>query len=70
MKAKEERRNTLPPQLPAPLQEPRLRSFPDKNNGQCRMTGTEAAVAAEANTARVQRKSEKELETSRNVKPN
>lgn len=58
LKSKEERRNNLPLQLPAPLQEPRLRNSPFKS----KMTGTEAAVAAEADTARAQRKARKQLE--------
>lgn len=62
LKAKKERRNNIPPQLPAPLQEPRLRNFPSKNNGRRKMTGTEAAVAAEADTARAPCKARKELE--------
>ena len=58
LKAKEEKRNNLPPQLLAPLQEPRLRNFPSKS----KMTGTEAAIVAKAVIARAQRKARKELE--------
>ena len=31
VKAREERQKAMPPQLPAPLNEPKLRSFPNKN---------------------------------------
>lgn len=62
LKAKEERQNNLPPQLLAPLQEPRIRNFPSKNSGRRKMTDTEAAVVAEADSARAQRKTRKELE--------
>ena len=65
LKAKEERRNNLPPQLPPPLQELKLRSFSHKNSDRRKMTGTEAAITAEADTARAQRKAEKELEIKR-----
>lgn len=63
LKAKEERRNNLPPQLPAPLQEPRLRNVPSKS----KMTGAEAVVAAGADTTRAQRKARRSLKSSRNM---
>lgn len=66
LKAKEERRNNLPPQLPAPLQEPRLRNFPSKS----KMTGTEAVVAAEADPLELNAKLERNLKSSRNMKQN
>lgn len=55
VKAREERQKAIPPQLPAPLNEPKLRSFPHKNGASRKMTGTEAAVAAEADKLRANR---------------
>lgn len=62
VKAREERHKVLPPQLPPPLKEPKLRSFPNKNGESRKMTGTEAAVAAEADRTRASRKAKKEQE--------
>lgn len=62
VKAREEKRKILPPQLPLPLKEPKLRSFPNKNGTARKMTGAEAAVAAEADESRARRRAKKELE--------
>ena len=62
VKARGEKRKILPPQLPLPLKEPKLRSFPNKNGMARKMTGTEAAVAAEADEVRARRRAKKELE--------
>lgn len=62
VKAREERQKAMPPQLPAPLNEPKLRSFPNKNGTSRKMTGTEAAVAAEADKLRANRRGAKELQ--------
>ena len=62
VEAREKRRKTLLPQLPLPLKEPKLRSFPSKNGIARKMTGTEAAIAAEADKTRARRKAEKQLE--------
>ncbi len=56
LKAKKKKQNNLPPQLPPPLQELKLCSFPYKNSDRHKMTGTEAAIAAEADTAWAQGK--------------
>lgn len=66
LKAKEKRKNSLPSQFPPPLQEPKLCSFTHKNSGRRKTTGIEAAVAAEADTARAQCKAKKELEIKQN----
>lgn len=51
------------------IQEPKLRSFPNKNVASRKMTGTE--VAAEADRVRARRKAEKEQKNSgRNTKLN
>ena len=62
VKAREERQKAMPPQLPAPLNEPKLRSFPNKNGTSRKMTGTEAAVAAEADKSRANCRAAKELQ--------
>ena len=51
LKAKKERQNNLPSQLPPTLQELKLRSFPHKNSGRRKITGKEAAIVAKADTA-------------------
>ncbi len=48
VKTQEEKRKILPPQLSLLLKEPKLQSFPNKNSIARKMTGTEAAIAAEA----------------------
>ncbi len=60
VKAREERHTVLPPQLPPLLKEPKLRSFPNKYGESRKMTGTKAAVAAEADRTRASRKAKKE----------
>lgn len=62
VEAQEEKRKILPPQLLLPLKEPKLQSFPSKNGMARKMTGTEAAVAAEADEARARRRAKEELE--------
>ena len=56
VKAREEWHKVLPPQLPPPL------NFLNKNRESRKMTGTEAAVAAEADRTRASRKAKKEQE--------
>ena len=59
VKAREARQKILPPQLPPPLKESKLRSLPNKNGVSQKMT--KAAVAAEANKLRAHRKAAKGL---------
>lgn len=61
VKAREESQKAMPPQLPVPLNEPKLRCFPNKN-GASRKIGIEAAVAAEADKLRANRRAAKELQ--------
>lgn len=73
VKAREERQKVLPSQLPLPLKEPKLCSFPNKNCASRKMTGTEAAAAAEADyicacRVRACRKSKKNKILERNTK--
>ena len=53
------RQKVLPPQLPPLQNEPKLRSFSDKNGASRKMTGTEAVVTAEADRIRASRKAKK-----------
>ena len=62
VEAQEKKRNILPAQLPPPLKEPKLRSFPNKNGMARKMTSTEAAIAAEADEIRARRKAKKQEE--------
>ena len=71
VKAQEEWYKVLPPQLLPLLKEPKLRNFPNKNGESQKMTGTEAAVAAEADRTRASRKAKKEQEIlEKNMKLN
>lgn len=60
--AREKKRKTLLTQLPLPLKEPKLCSFPNQTSMARKMTGTEATIAAEADKARASRKAEKQFE--------
>ena len=62
VKERVERQQILPAQLPPSFKEPNLRKFPNKSGHNRRMTGTEAALAAEADQERLSRKAEKQLE--------
>ncbi len=62
VEARKKKRKTLLPQLPLPLKESKLRSFSSKNGIARKMTGTEAAIAAEKDKAKARRKAEKQLE--------
>lgn len=62
VKAREERQKAMLPQLPAPLKEPKIRRFLNKNGASRKMTGTEAAVAAKADKLRANRRAAKELQ--------
>ena len=68
IKAREEWHKVFPPQLPLPLKEPKLRSFPNKNGESRKMTGTKAALAAEADRIREIRKAKKEKRLEKNMK--
>lgn len=61
VKDREERQRAIPPQLVPPLKESKLRNFPNINEIGQKMTGTGAAVAAEANKLQANRKAAKEL---------
>ncbi len=60
VKAQKEKQKVFLPQLPPPLKESKLCSFPNENGASKKMTGTEAAVAAEADRTQACRKAEKE----------
>ncbi len=61
-KVRKERQKAMPSQLSAPLNKPKLRSFPNKNGTSRKMTGTEAAIAAKADKLRANCRAVKELQ--------
>lgn len=52
----------MPAQLPPSFKEPNFRKFPNKSGHNCRITGTEAALAEEADRERSLRKIQRERE--------
>ena len=67
VKLQEKRHKVLPPQLPPMLKKPKLCSFTKKNGESRKITGTEAAVAAEVDRTRASRKVKKKIKDLRKI---